>query len=289
MSTTILQLASRVCRHLKVRDIHSMPADDATEVLDAINGAITEFFAAAPSPYRIKSNVTFNINAPQTCLVGVTHGSSSITGVDPSLVGRSISIPGDVQMNRMVDVNTLDLPYQGNTGSVTATCYCDAFALAPNFARFSGDPQIINQGIFVRYLSRQPDEGRFLGEAQVGFPLRFVVESQGQASGASPYFFLRLIPMPSLPLTLKVSMEVRPEQYTLNQLISPTPLPVSDEHVFSILLPMALSRLAGGLMWPQDYDPKIADAGLERAMALLSKMAPDAGPGMNFVKTPWRF
>lgn len=289
MSTTILQLASRVCRHLKVRDIHSMPVDDATEVLDAINSAITEFFAIAPSPYRIKSNVTFNIDGPKTCQVSVTKGSTSISGVDPSIIGCSISIPGDVQMNRMVAPETLDLPYQGNTGSVTATYYKDALPLASNFARFAGDPQIINQGIFVRYLFRQPDESRFLGEALVGSPLRFVVEAQGQAAGASPYFYLRLIPIPDHPLTLKVGMEVRPEQYTLKQLISSTPLPVSDEHAYSILFPIVLSRMVGGPLWPADYDPKAIDLGLKRALDLLSKMAPDAGPGMNFVMTPWRF
>lgn len=289
MSTTILQLASRLCRHLKVRDIHSMPADDATEVLDAINSSIAEFFASAPSPYRVKSNVTFNIQSPNTCVVGVTSGSTAITGLNSSLIGLSISIPGDSQMNRIIDVNTLDLPYQGNTQSVTATYYTDAFPLAPNFARFSGDPELFNNGIFVRYLLRQPDEGRFLGEAQIGYPLRFVVEAQGQASGASPYFYLRLIPIPDRPLTLKVNMEVRPQQYTLKQLISSTPLPVSDEHVFSILFPMALSRMVGGPLWPNDYDPKITQVGLQRAIDLLSKMATDAGPGMNFVMTPWRF
>lgn len=287
--TTILQLASRVCRHLKVRDIHSMPVDDATEVLDAINAGIAEFFAMAPAPYRIKSHVNYQINAPKTGNVQVTNLSASIDGIDPSYIGCSVLIAGDAQMNRIISEDTLEYPYQGNTGTVAATYYQDAFPLASNFSRFSGDPQIINQGLFVRYLSRQPDEGRFVGEALVGFPLRFVVEAQGQAAGASPYFYMRLIPIPDTPLTLKVGVEVRPEQYTLAQLTSSQPLPVSDEHVYSILFPMILSRMVGGPLWPADYDPKIANAGLDRALHLLSTMATDAGPGMNFVMTPWRY
>lgn len=290
MTTSVLQLASRICRSLKARDIHSLPADDATEVLDAINGAITEYFAVAPSTYRMKSSVIFDIPAPQNISVTATNGSTHAATLAPELIGHSIQMPGDAQMNRIVAENTLAVPYRGPSGaSIPARIYADVIPLGDNFARFSGDPQVYNQGNFVRYLTRQPEESYFLGEVQVGFPLRFVVEAMGQASGASPYFQMRLLPAPADGLTLKVMMEVRPEQYNLAQLTSTTRLPVPEEHAFAVLLPMALMRLVGGPLWPQDSDPKVAQTNLDRALSILGKVSPDAGPGLNRVMTPWRY
>ena len=292
MSYTLVQLATRLARRLKERDIFTMPADDALEILDSVNSSITEFVALAPSIYRLKTDgIHMNLKAPQVIQVGVTQGSTAITGLSDSLIGNTVMVSGDPYWNKLVSSNTLEMPYAGTTGTISATVYNDCVPLPSNFARFAGDPMITETGKHYRGLQRVNEhENRFWGEPSVGFPNRFVVETGGQAAGGSPFFSIRVLPLPFMPVILKCSMEVRPAQFILSDLVGGgAVLPFADEHIVSILMPMCFSRLVTGPLWPKDSDPKKVDTALAQAMRLLGMIATDAGPGLNRIGTPWGY
>ena len=266
-----------------------MPADDAMEVLDAINDAITELFSEYPACYRLQTGVRYAIAAPRTITLSVISGSSVASTLEVGLIGQSILISGDSALNQIADTNTLSNAYTGATGNVTATIYNDSIPLASNFSRFVTSPIILQNGVQKRVLMRGNPEDYYLWEAATGCPDRFVVEAQNQSAVASPAFQLRIFPRPNDAFSVSCSMEIRAQQFTLADLTGSAILPISPEHISSILFPMALSRLVGGLLWPTDGDAKGIDAMLVRASALLSRLSPDIGPGHNRVRTPYRY
>jgi hypothetical protein len=283
---TVLQLANRVCRRLKLRDVYALNADDAQEVLDAINGAVSEFTMLAPAAYRQLKSVRYQLEAPRQITLSVVNGSTTASSLDSSLIGRSIKIDNDPLMNKITGVNILGSPYAGPTGIVQATLYGDVVILGENFSRFAGQPLLYDEGNMIHNLWRVNEEISYLGEAISGIPLRFVVEALGQSAGASPSFLLRMVPIPHKAYSVTATMEVRPKQYTMSQLTTGEVLPIPGEHATTILYPMALYRLITGTLWPKDSDPKGISQDYQRAMDLLSKIPADPGPSFNKALTP---
>lgn len=283
---TVLQLANRVCRRLKLRDVYALNADDAQEVLDAINGAISEFVMLAPAAYRQLKSVRYILEAPRQVALSVTQGSKTAGSIDASLIGRSIKIDNDPLMNRVAGENLLANPYAGPTGTVQATLYGDVVPLGENFSRFAGQPLLYDEGSLIHNLWRVNEEISYLGEAVSGIPLRFVVEALGQAAGASPSFILRMVPIPHKAYSITATMEVRPRQYTIPQLTGNETLPMPGEQATAIVYPMALYRLTTGTLWPKDSDPKGIAMEYQRALDLLKMIPSDPGPSFNRVITP---
>lgn len=283
---TILQLANRVCRRLKLRDVYALNADDAQEVVDAINSAISEFTMLAPATYRQVKSVRYKLEAPREITLNVTQGSTTASTLDGDLVGRSIKLENDSAMNKVASGNTLANAYAGPTGSVRATLYGDVVTLEDNFSRFVGQPYLYDEGNFLHGLYRLNEEVSYLGEAISGVPLRFVVEALGQSAGASPSCLLRMIPMPHKAYSVTATMEVRPKQFTIAQLTTNALLPMPGEHATTIVYPMALYRLTTGSLWPKDSDPKGITQDYQRALDLLSRIPSDQGPTFNKVLTP---
>lgn len=286
---TLIQLGNRLCRRLKVTDLHTLVTDDAQEVLDAINSALVDFFMLAPFTYRQKRSVHYPIKAPQQIQVTATNGSRQVSGVAEEHIGKSIQISGDSGINKIDSLNTLQAPFTGTTGATSATLYSDVIALGDDFSRFVGQPILIDSGSYIRALSRQNDEMTFLGEAPIGSPVRFVVEARGQAAGVSPSYLMRLVPIPATACGVTATMEVRPKQFKLPELTTDVILPLAPEHALAILYPIALGRLATGQLWPQQEDNKGVIADAQRAVALLQKIPADFGPSFNRVKTPYNF
>lgn len=286
---TLLQLGNRLCRRLKVNDIHTLVTDDAQEVIDSINAALAEFFMLAPFTYRQRRSVHSQINAPIQVTITATKGSYHVEGLSADHIGKSVQIAGDGGINKVEAANTLQAPFSGVSGSVTATIYSDVIPLSDDFARFVGQPILIDGSSFIRALVRQNDEMPFLGEAPIGSPVRFVVEARGQAAGASPSFLMRLIPIPATSYGVTATMEVRPKQFKLPELTTDAVLPIAPEHALSILYPMALSHLTTGQLWPQGEDAKGVMADAERAVSFLQRIPQDFGPSFNRVKTPYGY
>jgi hypothetical protein len=286
---TLIQLGNRLCRRLKVNDLHTLVTDDAQEVLDAINGALMDFFMLAPFTYRQRKNVHYSIHAPLQLQVTATNGSKQVSGVTAEHIGKSIQISGDEGINKIDSLNTLQAPFAGASGAAAATIYSDVLILGEDFSRFVGQPLLISAGSSVRALTRQNDEMSFLGEAPIGSPVRFVVEARGQAAGVSPSYLMRLVPIPASACGITATMEVRPKQFKLPELTSDTVIPVAPEHALAILYPIALGRLATGQLWPQGEDNKGVMADAERAVSLLQRIPADSGPSFNRVKTPYNY
>lgn len=286
---TLLQLSNRLCRRLKVNDVHTLVTDDAQEVLDSINTALSEFFMLAPFTYRQRKSVHNQVSAPIKVTITATNGSRQVTGIGVEHIGKSIQLPGDAGINKVDAINTLQAPFSGTSGSIEATIYSDVILLADDFARFVGQPLLIGSGSFVRALTRQNEEMPFLGETPIGSPVRFVVEARGQAAGVSPSYLMRLIPIPSSTYGITATMEVRPKQFRLPDLTTDAALPLAPEHALAILYPMALSHLATGQLWPQGEDPKGIMADAEKAVSFLQRIPQDFGPSFNKVKTPYGY
>ncbi len=266
-----------------------MPADDALEVLDAINDALTDLFSEYPAAYRLETGVTYQMAAPKVISLSVTQGSAVASDLFSDLIGQSVLISGDPAMNQVAGVNTLKNPYFGATGSVSATIYNDAIPLASNFSRFVSNPVIFQNGTQKGVLGRGNPDDFVYWEAAAGCPVRFVGEAQNQAAVVAPFFLLRLFPAPNTEFSVRCSMEIRAQQFSLSDITGNAILPVSPEHISSILFPMALSRLVGGPLWPVDGDAKAVDLALSKAMKLIERLSPDIGPGRNKIGTPWRY
>jgi hypothetical protein len=286
---TLIQLGNRLCRRLKVNDLHTLVTDDAQEVIDSINAALMDFFMMAPFTYRQRRSVHYPIHAPLQTQVTATKGSRQISGVGEEHIGKSIQVSGDSGINKIDSLNTLQAPFTGASGVAAATIYSDVLILGDDFSRFVGQPILITAGSFIRALTKQNEEMSFLGEAPIGSPVRFVVEARGQAAGVSPSYLMRLVPIPASACGITATMEVRPKQFKLPELTTDAELPVAPEHALAILYPMALGRLATGQLWPQGEDNKGVIADAERAVSLLQRIPADFGPSFNRVKTPYNY
>lgn len=171
------------------------------------------------APHLFKEPHTTLLYASQTGTIAATNGSTVVTaptGFTMPLNGNTIQLSGDNVFNEIYQTATSPLtyrlvyPFQGTTGTVSATAWHDCIAL-PNAYRVH-DPVMLNGYLELTPLSNAEEFNRYGGftwsdygifanfqprRRDSGQPAAYWVEERSLPSMLTRAKFLRITPMPS--------------------------------------------------------------------------------------------
>lgn len=269
-----------------------MPAEDKSILIDCINSAVFNWFAAAPERLRM-TTVSHLVNAPESGTVTVTEGSNELTGLffDQYHLGAAIQLDGDDIMNEIVSVEgTPQVLNQIRTsGTVGYTIYFDTIMITDfNISRIVSNPRVLDTG---QELYRDDEGMKFMGAERkgnlwgpyswwtsattrsFGRPYRYVFDNTGVSLGDEARMMMRLDPIPKDEMTIVFDAVIDAPTYTLKDLEGTVRLPVPDPYVIPQLLPIALSDLASTPLWG-DTDPAAAMAKGQLALSKVSDTVP---------------
>jgi len=288
-----VQLAHRVCRRLKVKDPSLLAGNDLLEVVDAMNAAITEYWSLLPS--RLK-NTTFSgyQPAPRTVSLSVTEGSESFSVVSGSVttedIGRTVRVGTDTADNEIVGVTEFLDVYTGPSGTVSATIYSDAIQIGLSLERITSEPRVIETEEVLQYWDRRDnDRYRHPDFRTIGSPLWYWTEDVGMAAGATIAQYLRVDPMPSTAIRIRLDAIVAPVSLAVSSVLAPVSLPGPDRHFAAILVPLALQRMLDSELWSEDSARSVTQQKAQSARMMLEMMPrkPDAAQGRIYTPAGW--
>jgi hypothetical protein len=233
--------------------------DDIRRAIGALNSALQVIQKYGPQTLKEGERAAyFGVPTPVAILVIVTNGqSATLSGVVPAwMIGCSILIDGDADMNRISDISGSDISlvrgYRGPGGVVGATVYADCALLGadvkavvePVYGSQSVNGIANNQRLlpavsldeFTRWQRDQGMAGR-----QIGIPSRYLVERR-----RSGEVFLRVTPMPGSSFNATFQAKLLPERVDdtiIDDAGGPDPgyefTSLSEDDVESVLLPIA--------------------------------------------------
>lgn len=249
-----MSFANRLVRDFSVKNLSELTADGKQELLDAINGTLQEFHDIAPDHSKT-GPVSLALDAPETVEIGVTKGSHDVTGhvFTSGHLYHTIRINGDGIDNEISGESTLTHAYAGETGTVTATVYCDAVVLPPYVAEIVSDPVILETRTRVVNIGEDPWKHHVLLERskQVCRPHSYWMEanSANRNPPAGP-MVMRFSTFPDQDYRLKCDAVMVPVRIGFSDLLtSHTLIPLREEHVEAYLLPVARAKLTESSLW----------------------------------------
>lgn len=298
--TNTMQLAQRLLKGLKVKSLGLVSVENSLDILDAINGAIQEFYVLCPSAYK-RTQCSGFLAAPQTVYITVTNGSNVFSGYTPAstLYGSSIVIQTDTRQNTIASVSTLLDIYTGVTGVQQAIVYNDVIQLDAIVQRLTSDPVLVD---FNQILIRDENYKRRGGQnwsgdqvywypgtawnRSVGCPRYYWMEATGQVQNAVIPFLARVNTLPDQLYRLRVEADLAPTPLQFQDLVIPNTLALDPYSVEMCVLPMALGRLTSSPLWDNEklIPAALNDAQMGRRMA--SERPSNPGAARNRVRTP---
>ena len=282
-------LLNRLIRDLDVKSIDELTADGRLEALDCIHAALGAMHAVAPEESKTVPGGLV-IAAPETITLGVTNGSTEITGRDFTTdeYYRTIRIGSDSIDNQIVGTNSLLHAYSGTTGSVTAILYCDAVSIPEPYEQLSGDPEILETGHVL--VNAKPRYNRFLPR-QICRPETYQMEANGRNRNSITPAVIRFDSLPDQAYRLQASFILAPARINFSDLLSPgADIPLRAELVETYFLPIARGLFAKSSLWKNPETRSKAESAGESALATYAAMMPTtlATPN-NRVRTPLGF
>lgn len=224
-------------------------------------------------------------------------------------IGATIRIEGDPNWNRVVGVNLLRDAFQGETGTRTATIYADAITLEQaSIEALATDPQLETGEVLVHDdLIRQwgTDYGRYHSgnhknglpssygyraklDRKIGRPRRYWIGYVGdRVRGAvEPQGLILLDPIPDAPYNVIFEAYYRPLRFGMADFQSPVELPVADDLVEEIVLPLAWEYLVDSPLWRDDANVGRYFDRANRARSMATALHPAVGVPNNQMGTP---
>lgn len=299
------QLAHRILRHCSPRDPSALTLDQRQEVTGAISSGVSKFFRLAPAKLK-RTTASFVLPAPVTVSLAVTAGAQTVDAGNPFTQdqrGASLVIDGDANRNEIVSRNGFLNAYQGATGTRSATIYGDAIPIHSRlFERAITDPMLLLGNGAVEKLDRvQLDHGigRYSlssfeygwgGDLHLGVPRHYGIQHGGGSHASDLHFLLRVHPQPSTSYVVQFEVEASPETYGADALAGGSvDLPLSDEQIESILLPLCESEMIHSTLWAPKNDR--AEKGIlearDQALSLIQLLPRDHGRPVGTVGTPY--
>lgn len=241
-----IAFANRLVRDLNETNITALTADARLELVDAINGGLQKLHSLAPQVSK-ETTGGITVAAPETVSIGVTNGSSEITGHDfgPDEFYRTIRISGDDIDNQIVGINQLLHSYGGPTGTVGATFYGDAAAVAEPYDEMVGDPIILETRTMLTNSGRN-----WPCRKQVRRPEFYHVEANARNQNSPAPSVIRFDSLPDRLYRMEAKFTLAPARVTFSDLLAPgADIPIRAELVEVYLLPIARSILANSALW----------------------------------------
>jgi hypothetical protein len=233
-----LQFLEYLRPFLAQRDMGAFNASERQTLVRAINLTQIHWWDAAPMS---RSNQPFSILAPSSRQVTltVTQGSSAMTVTSsPPLaesdIGRSLVLTGDNVRNTILAPDTMLLPYNGPSGSVTATVYGDAFGMPDGFERLTGTVWLeVNSGAPRKPLYRIDESLIYFLEpvpffSQSPMPSWYSIGPLQTLAGVEPFQVMRIYPIPSTGVRVSFSYSGLPASWTIQDLVTARPLGLDD-------------------------------------------------------------
>ena len=291
-----MMLASRLMAKLKVRNLAALGAEDATTLLDAMNGGIKEWTDGLP-PARRQTTVCELVPEPVSVTISILEGAREFSYVTPpfplggyaneeALLGKAVTLAGSTQTNRLDQPSTLLKPHLGGSGDVVATIWGDAIGFPDTSARLVSIP--IWEGETtgrwelqpLRACLTLPDHGWHTGP-----PTHYATTPLHPVLHGNPSWFLRLWPLPAARGTVSFTLERTPVVLTLEALQLPVDIPLPD-HDIADLLPLCEERLSSTPLWSEKADKQRTWADATRSRERLARLwhPLDARPAL--IQTP---
>ncbi len=306
---TVTQAVTKLLRYFSPEE-RSIPDSVAypgrnQECLDALNASLQEIFALGPDWIK-NVDYTFSLLAPVTVSLTVTQGSATATIANASwnaaYTGQALifaGYPDDVNraMSASVGVSlttiTLLRPYEGTSGTATATLYFDTAALPDAYTSVvslrvaDGKPLTpVPSPMHGTGVTADDDYGpvsstwpTYIG---VGEPDRWMVYrfANEAANDGIMNFRLRVWPMPESLTVLEARLALGPQSYSS---VDTTPILVPHDYALSILMPIAVKRLSASPFFrPPENLREISDQYVT-AVSVLGRMAPQGKRNIRLV------
>lgn len=267
----VVWLYSRIARRARTGDFTKLSFMEQQDIAEAANAALSQTYNALPTYFK-EITEGFLFPGPQPITLSVVQFSSELSSsvFTDEQIGRSVVLQGDPAWNQVIATNRLLNPYMGPTGITSGTLYGDSvYSQRYPFDRIIGNPTFANLSFGIlanQSLTPAPTGGRWFWQQQVGVPLVWWTQTLGNSQGNEPLLVLRVAPAPQQPYVLDVRMaywskRLTPQDYTDN-----TILPVPDQFLESVLIPLALQAFMSSPAWLPKPDDKMI---IDRAAAAL--------------------
>lgn len=132
-------------------DYADLLTQDQADIDSFINAAFFDCYAPVDGsrpmwPEAYHSGI---VKAPVVASLGLTNGSKAVTGYafETDYLGSFVKI-GD-KFYRSATANTLLQPWDGATGTFSATVYCNAIALPWSIIEIAGQPNVLGVGLLA--------------------------------------------------------------------------------------------------------------------------------------------
>lgn len=271
-----------------------------TAIESAMNAALQELFGEG-SPWIRYDEIGVIINAPTAVTIAVTNGSTSatITGWAAWMAGCTIQITGsdiDNQIRNASASATLKYPYNGTTGTKTATVYHNSIVVPDTVMRVL-DPVRFNRfhisalpnpdisfiprldqdfGYDQRY-QNLPDPARV--NDSLGTPIGYHVTTWSPTAEDQPGTRIRIVPTPAAAGSLDYRAMLAPPE--IIDISSTDKLPIPQQFVQSIFYPVARKHLSGCPFFRSSSSADEITRAYQEARRLLERLDPGRNQGRH--------
>lgn len=270
-------------------------------VLLTINAVRKELFLSNPESTIIKARTGVGLLPPTQINVTVVQNATTITGAGLAtwMDGATVNVGGDPNQNRMyrtaLSTYTLEAPYQGSSGVVTATVMNDTVILDPSVISVDRPVDIENQYELIPYNNQaqlrgsswnlgttSTDYGRIgmdaipggypsvAGQRQTATPFFYITETAQLYTGGTA-IRLRMDPMPDTNYVLRWWQRKLPPDVASATDVASVLVPAGMDE--SIFLPKVRLLLSDHPLYTGDVKRLINSAG--RADAVLKNITND--------------
>ena len=303
MAITVRGAVSALYRYLRL-EYREIPYQDATlenplnDALQSINGALQQMATTCPL-FAAKRPRSALFRPPATLAVTdlTQYGTTCTvaTGLAAYMRGCQITLPGDTQVNRIVDWSsttvTLQFAYMGSSSSGDATVTVDTATLDADVIRvlepvrsstgYKLTPANGREQLDGLALTRD-DYGRIAVRPSNDTPVRYFVESAVLSGGSQPVLRMMLMPGPAEATNIEYQARCSLGYFTSANVFGDapgyadpvTPIPVANEFVESLFLPLAVDRFFTTSILRDTPRPSGVETQASAAIAMLERMRP---------------
>ena len=277
---TVAQFSQRLARWTSSKTLSQMPMEDRLILVDCINAAVYNWFAAAPERMRM-TTISHLLRAPEQGSATVTAETNDLTGVtlQDYHLGASIEFDNETNFNEIVSVAGTPKVLNSfrNSGLQQYTIYFDTIMITDYLInRIVNHPRILDTG---EELYRDDDAMRFKGAERrgsifdpsarsLGSPYRYVFENTGLSLQDEARAMIRIDPIPDRALTINFDAVVDAPTLEVDSMNGSVDIAVPDQYVLPHLLPLALSDLALTPIWSGSN----ADSAIAKGQATIAKI-----------------
>jgi hypothetical protein len=272
-------------------------------VASALNHALQEMYGDG-KPWMRNEKRSIRIAAPTHIEITVTEDSDQATITSPPawFLLSVLKITGESNDNRITAITgntvTLELPYDGSTGTVAATVYQDRHIPADDVMGIYSP--VLYDGANIQPMNNPAGNGLTRSLEDYGFhrtrnvtpqskaitdsigtPVYYSVETFIPTALANPQVYIALSPAPDAKGIFSYQAKLTPPLIT--DLQSEENIPCPFGYIDSIFLPIAVKKLRGSPFWRKTDGEDEIEASFLAAMTAIAKLAPQKNPGLTIL------